>query len=106
MTAPRRHVLAVTLASFAVLGTACADVGGADKPGAGPSLSQDQVICQSIRETMQKDKKAADAATAAGNKAEAARLMQNVRAGAEGATTVKNCDTSDIVPAASAAPTP
>ncbi len=60
------------------------------------------VICQSIRTAMEADKKAADAAKAAGNDAEAQRRMEAVGAGAQGASTVQGCDVSDIVPASSA----
>ncbi|MCA1712604.1 MAG: hypothetical protein LC789_13615 [Actinobacteria bacterium] len=106
MTVSRLPVLGLALASLALTATACADVGSSDRPGAGPSLSQDKIICNSIRTTMQKDKAAADAATAAGDKAEAARKMEAVRAGAEGASTVKDCDTSDIIAPSTAASTP
>ncbi len=89
--------LAGTLVGLALAATACADVGSGtvtrnDATGAA-------TICQSIRSAMETDKKAADAATAAGNDAEAKRKMEAVIAGAQGARSVDNCDVSDIVPA-------
>ncbi|MEO6205938.1 MAG: hypothetical protein ABIO67_11245 [Mycobacteriales bacterium] len=89
--------LAVTVVGLALAATACADVGNGtvtrnDATGAA-------TICQSIRGAMETDKKAADAATAAGNDAEAKRKMEAVIAGAQGARSVDNCDVSDIVPA-------
>ena len=91
--------LALGLAALALTATACADVGSSklstDNP-TGPA-----VICQSIRSTMETDKKAADAAKAAGNDAEAKAKMEQVIAGAQGASTVEGCDVSDIVPPSS-----
>ena len=96
-TTPRTPTrLALGLAGLALMTAACADVGGStittDNP-TGPA-----VICQSIRSTMETDKKAADAARAAGNEAEAKRKLEAVLAGAQGAASVEGCDVSDIVP--------
>jgi hypothetical protein len=104
----RMHLptLGLALASLALAATACADVGGADKPaGSEATGPPDSVICTSIRTAMLKDKAAAETAETAGDTAEAGRRRQAVLAGAEGAKSVKDCDTSDIVPV-SAPPSP
>ena len=92
MAFPHR-TLSLALASIALATTACADVGGGSSSGGGaavPSSDQAKVICQSIRSTMERDKKAGH--------------MEEVMAGAEGAKSVKGCDVSDLLP--SAQPTP
>ena len=102
--------LSLALAGLALAATACADVGGSTTTSDGESpvvrsTDQNVVICQSIRVAMQKDAKAAKAAESAGNEAEAAIRNAAVRAGAEGAKSVKGCDVSDLVPGA-AKPSP
>jgi hypothetical protein len=101
--------LSIALAGLALAATACADVGGSSSSDEEfpvvKSTDQDVIICQSIRQTMQKDAKAAQAAEAAGNKAEAQMRNAAVRAGAQGAQSVKGCDVSDLVPGA-AKPSP
>ncbi len=88
--------LAVAIAGLALTATACADVGSGTITKTDPTAAS--TICQSIRGAMEADKKAADAAGAAGNEAEAKRKMAAVVAGAQGAGSVDNCDVSDIVP--------
>ena len=94
--------LPLALAGLALAATACADVGsGSSSDEEFPvvkSTDQDVIICQSIRQTMQKDDKAAKAAEAAGNTHEATIRRAAVRAGAEGAKSVKGCDVSDLLP--------
>jgi hypothetical protein len=99
--------LSLALAGLALATTACADVGSSseDEFPVVKSTDQDVIICQSIRQTMQKDAKAAKAAESAGNTAEAAIRNAAVRAGAEGAKSVKGCDVSDLLPGA-ATPSP
>src|SRR4051812_17926991 len=101
--------LSLTLAGLALAATACADVGSSnssdDEFPVVKSTDQDVVVCQSIRRTMQEDKKAAAEAAAKGDKAVAAAKQDAVLAGAEGAKSVKKCDVSDLVPAA-ATPSP
>jgi hypothetical protein len=98
--------LSLALAGFALAATACADVGSGSTSTSDQefpvvqSTDQDVIVCQSIRQTMQKDAKAAKAAEAAGNKAEADLKNAAVRTGAEGAKTVKGCDVSDLLPGA------
>jgi hypothetical protein len=106
MTVVHLPKLGLALASLALAATACADVGGTDKPSSEATTAPAAVICSSIRTAMLKDKAAGEAAERAGNKAEAARRAQAVLAGAEGAKSVEGCDTSDIIAAPSAAPTP
>ena len=102
------RTLSLALAGLALAATACADVGSSSSDDEFPvekSNDQDVIVCQSIRVAMQKDKKAADAAAAKGDKAVAAAKNEAVLAGAEGAKSVKGCDVSDLVPAA-ASPSP
>jgi len=87
--------LALALAGVALTATACADVGDSTINKIDPA--SDATICQSIRTTMETDKKAADAARAAGNDVEAKRQMEKVVAGAQGAGTLDKCDVSDII---------
>ncbi len=89
--------LSLALAGLAVSLTACADVGSSDITIDNPTGPA--VVCQSIRSAMEADKKAAEAAQAAGNTAEAKRKNEAVIAGAQGARSVENCDVSDLVPA-------
>ena len=85
----------------------CADVSGG-KSGAlpqvgGPTLdpkNEEGIVCQSIREAMQADRAAYDKAVAAGDKAGAAGKLDAVRAGAQGAMSVKGCTVADLLPAA------
>lgn len=92
--------LGFALAGLALSAAACADVGSSDlDETTAKNANSDQTICQSIRTTMETDKKAAEAAEAAGNAAEAKRKREAVIAGAQGATSVKGCDVSDLVPA-------
>src|SRR5438067_3935193 len=90
------RTLSLALAGLALASTAaCADVGSKSTSGDGasvPSSDQDKVVCQSIRAAMQRDAKA-------GN-------HDAVLAGAEGAKSVKGCDVSDLVPAATPKATP
>ena len=106
-----RLSLKLCLVALALGGTACADVGGSnvevkDEFPVVKSTDQDVIVCQSIRVAIQKDKKAAEAAQAAGNTQEAKSKLQSVATGVEGAKSVKNCDVSDLVGAASSAPSP
>ena len=89
--------LALGLAALAVTLSACADVGSSDITIDNPTGPA--VVCQSIRSAMEADKKAAEAAQAAGNTAEAKRKNEAVIAGAQGARSVENCDVNDLVPA-------
>jgi len=92
--------LGLALAGLALSAAACADVGSSDLDGTtAKNANTDEIICQSVRTTMEADKKAAEAAEAAGNTAEAKRKRAAVIAGAQGASTVKGCDVSDLVPA-------
>jgi hypothetical protein len=98
----------IALAGLAL--AACADVGGGSSTSDEEfpvvrSTDQDVIVCQSIRQAMQKDAKAAKAAEAAGNATEADLKNAAVRAGAEGAKSVKGCDVSDLLPGA-AKPSP
>ena len=103
-----RFPLALTALALAAL-TGCADVGSstvADEEFPVPkSTDQNVIICESIKQTMKKDKKAADEARAAGNEREAASKMEAFQSGAVGAGTVPGCDISDLV-GASATPSP
>ena len=107
------------LASAALALTACADVSGGKNAGttpvngttqdhkkvSGPKLdpkNQEGIVCQSIREAMQTDREAYDKAVAAGNKAVAGGKLDAVRAGAEGAKSVKGCNVTDLLPSSAA----
>jgi hypothetical protein len=100
--------LSLTLAGLALAATACADVGSSnssdDEFPVPKSSDQDVIVCNSIRHTMQVDKKAADEAAAKGDKVLAAAKNEAVLAGAEGAKSVQNCDVSDLVPAVTPSP--
>jgi hypothetical protein len=102
--------LCLTAASLALL-SGCADVGSGstakDEFPVVKSTDQDVVVCQSIRTAIQRDKKAAADAQAAGRTAEAKSKENSVLAGVEGAKSVKGCDVTDLVPAAaSGVPSP
>ena len=97
--------LSIALAGLALAATGCADVGSGsgtskDEFPVVKSTDQDVIICQSIRQTMQKDAKAAQTARSAGDTTEATMRDAAVRAGAEGAKSVKGCDVSDLLPGA------
>lgn len=102
--------LALTALALAAV-TGCADV-GSSTPSAdeefpvAKSTDTNVIICESIKQTMQKDKKAAEEARAAGNTREAAAKLEAVQAGANGAATVPGCDISDLVSGAPSAPSP
>ena len=103
MTASRLSTrFSVALSALALAALAgCADV-GSGTPSADEefpvvkSTDQNVIICQSIRQTMQKDKKAADEARAAGNAREVAAKTEAFNAGVMGAQTVPGCDVSDL----------
>ena len=104
-TRTRSITWSLGLASVALALTACADVSGGKNAGttevSGPTLdpkNQSGIICQSIRETMKTDRAAYDKAVAAGNKAVAGGKLDAVRAGAEGAKSVKGCNVTDLLP--------
>ena len=109
MTVSRVSFALASLALAALTG--CADVGSstvADEEFPVPkSTDQNVIICESIKQTMKKDRKAADEARAAGNEREAASKMEAFQSGVVGAGTVPGCDVSDLVGAsASAVPSP
>ena len=99
------------LAAVLALASGCADVGSGstakDEFPVVKSTDEDVVVCQSIRTAIQRDKKAAADAQAAGRTAEAKSKESSILAGVEGAKSVKGCDVSDLVPsAAGATPSP
>ena len=107
MTVSRLSLALSALALAALSG--CADVGttsSADEEfPVAKSTDQNVIICESIKQTMKKDKKAADEARAAGNAREAAAKTEAFQSGVVGAGTVPGCDVSDLV-GASATPSP
>ena len=106
----RFSVILSALALAALAG--CADVGSgtptAEEEFPVPkSTDENVIICESIKQTMKKDRKAAEEARAAGNAREAASRMEAFQSGVVGASSVPGCDVSDLVGAtasASAAP--
>ena len=108
----RRFSLATVGVALVALAAGCADVGSGSSAGETEfpvvkSTDHDVIVCQSIRTAIQRDKKAAADAQAAGRTAEAKSKEASVLVGVEGAKSVKNCDVSDLVPAAAgASPSP